>query len=123
VKQSANWENKEDTYDLNRIKCEAIAVNTDSGICPGIAKTERGEVFMIGGRTPEPNGICCQAFAAIGPMKLAMMLTEKMDWETKDYFDIVCPMDLLPIDFLESRKNRSTYASRHFCNFGLPVGR
>ena len=91
MKQSANWENTEDTCDLNRIKCEAIAVNTDSGICPGIAKTERGEVFMIGGRTPEPNGICCQAFAAIGPMKLAMMLTEKMDWETKDYFDIVCP--------------------------------
>ena len=76
---------------LNEIKCEAIAVNTDSGICPGIAETKRGEVFTIGGRTPEPNGICCQAFSAISSMKLAMSLTDKMDWETKDYFDIVCP--------------------------------
>jgi hypothetical protein len=24
-------------------------------------------------------------------MKLVMMLTEKMGWEKKEYFDIVCP--------------------------------
>jgi hypothetical protein len=24
-------------------------------------------------------------------MKLAMSLTEKMEWEMKEYFDIVCP--------------------------------
>jgi uncharacterized repeat protein (TIGR04076 family) len=76
---------------LNEIKCEAIHVNTDSKICPGIAKTEQGEVFIMGGRTPEPKGICCQAFSAIGPMKLTMMLTDKMDWEKKEYFDITCP--------------------------------
>jgi len=76
---------------LNKIKCEAITVNTDTGICPGIAKTERGEVYIIGARTPDSKGICCQAFSAIGPMKLAMMLTEKMDWEKKEYSDIVCP--------------------------------
>jgi uncharacterized repeat protein (TIGR04076 family) len=75
----------------NRIKCEAIAVNTESGICPGVAKTERGEVFIIGARTPDSKGICCQALSAISPMKLAMSLTEKMDWETKEYSDIVCP--------------------------------
>jgi hypothetical protein len=45
----------------------------------------------MGGRTPEPKGICCQAFTAIGPMKLAMMLTDKMDWEKNEYFDITCP--------------------------------
>jgi uncharacterized repeat protein (TIGR04076 family) len=73
------------------IKCEAVVVNTESGICPGIAKTEQGEVFIFGGRTPEPKGICCQALSAIGPMKLAMSLTEKMDWETKGYFDTICP--------------------------------
>jgi uncharacterized repeat protein (TIGR04076 family) len=76
---------------LNEIKCEAIHVNTDSKICPGIAKTEQGEVFIMGGRTPEPKGICCQAFSAIGPMKLTMMLTDKMDWEKKEHFDITCP--------------------------------
>jgi hypothetical protein len=24
-------------------------------------------------------------------MKLAMALTEKMEWETKEYFDMTCP--------------------------------
>jgi len=82
----------------NKIQCEAVAVNTDSGICPGVAKTERGEVFMLGARTPESNGICCQAFSAISPMKLAMSLTEKMDWEMKDHFDVVCPHFFADVD-------------------------
>jgi uncharacterized repeat protein (TIGR04076 family) len=72
----------------NKVKCEAITVNTESGVCPGVAKTERGEVFIIGGRTPDSKGICCQAFSAISSMKLALSLTEKMDWEMKEYFDI-----------------------------------
>ena len=75
----------------NEVRCEAIAVNTESGTCPGVAKTERGEVFIIGARTPGSKGICCQAFSSISSMKLAMSLTEKMSWETKEYFDIVCP--------------------------------
>src|SRR4030042_2056918 len=75
----------------NRIKCEAIKVNTESQICPGVAKTEQGEVFMLGTRTPDSKGICCQALSAISPMKLARSLTDRMDWETKEYFDIVCP--------------------------------
>jgi hypothetical protein len=29
--------------------------------------------------------------SAISPMKLAMSLTEKMSWENKEYFDVVCP--------------------------------
>lgn len=75
----------------NKIKCEAVAVKTESGICPGVAKTERGEVFILGARTPDSKGICCQALTAISPMKLAMALTEKMDWETKEHFDVQCP--------------------------------
>jgi uncharacterized repeat protein (TIGR04076 family) len=75
----------------NRIKCEAVGVSTESGICPGVAKTGKGEVFILGARTPDSKGICFQALSAISPMKLAMSLTEKMDWETKDYFDVVCP--------------------------------
>jgi uncharacterized repeat protein (TIGR04076 family) len=75
----------------NKIRIEAVSVNTESGICPGLAKTERGEVFTLGPRTPPEKGICCIAFTAISPMKLAMAYTEKMEWETKDYFDIVCP--------------------------------
>jgi uncharacterized repeat protein (TIGR04076 family) len=75
----------------HEIRCEAIKVNTDTGICPGMAKTEKGEVFIIGGRTPSSKGICCQSFSSIAPMKLAMMYTDKMSWEKNDYFDIVCP--------------------------------
>jgi uncharacterized repeat protein (TIGR04076 family) len=76
---------------FNEIRCEAVKVNTDSGVCPGMARTKQGEVFVIGARTPSSAGICCQAFTALAPMKLAMMYTEKMSWETNDYFDIVCP--------------------------------
>jgi len=75
----------------HEIKCEAIKVNTDTGVCPGMAKTEKGEVFIIGARTPASKGICCQSFSAIAPMKLALMYTDKMSWEKNDYFDIVCP--------------------------------
>jgi uncharacterized repeat protein (TIGR04076 family) len=75
----------------NVIKCEAVKVSTNSGICPGVAKTEQGEVFIIGSRTPDSKGICCQAFSAISPMKLAMSLTDKMEWEAKEYFDVLCP--------------------------------
>lgn len=71
-----------------QIKCKAIDVRTDSGICPGIAKTEKGEEHTLSARTP---GICTNALTAIYPMSLAMRLTEKMDWEKEDYFDLVCP--------------------------------
>lgn len=76
---------------LQQIRCEAVAVATDSGICPGMAKTERGETFIIGARTPGATGICCQAFTSLAPMKLAMMYTEKMSWEKNEYFDVTCP--------------------------------
>ncbi len=75
----------------NQIKCEVAKVNTDTGICPGVAETKLGETFIIGARTPDSKGICCQAFSALASMKLSMALTEKMDWEEKDYFDITCP--------------------------------
>lgn len=75
----------------NNIRCEAVDVKTESGVCTGLARTERGEVFILGARTPDSKGICCQALSAISPMKLALSLTEKMDWETKGYFDVICP--------------------------------
>ena len=76
---------------LNSIRCEAVSVKTETGVCPGVAQTEQGEVFVIGPRTPESRGICCQAFAAMGPMKLVVACTERMAWEKNDYFDITCP--------------------------------
>lgn len=75
----------------NRIRCEAVEVDAESGVCPGVAKTECGEVFVLGARTPDDRGICMQALGAISPMKLALSLTEKMEWETTGYFDVICP--------------------------------
>jgi uncharacterized repeat protein (TIGR04076 family) len=74
-----------------QIKCEAIEVRTESGICPGMAKTQQGETCEFGARTPAGTAICTNAFNAIYPMALAMRLTDRMDWEQKDYFDITCP--------------------------------
>jgi hypothetical protein len=76
---------------LNTIRCEAVNVRTDSGTCPGIAKTQQGEVHKIGARTPASGGMCCQAFVALSSVRHVMMLTEKMDWETNPFFDVTCP--------------------------------
>ena len=46
---------------------------------------------VLGARTLETNSICTNALTAIHPMNLAMRLTNKMYWEKKDHFDIVCP--------------------------------
>ena len=36
---------------VNTIKCEVTDVKTETGTCPGIARTQKGEVFLIAGRT------------------------------------------------------------------------
>jgi hypothetical protein len=83
--------NQEGAMTYNKIRCEAVTVNTVSHVCSGVAKTEQGEVFVIGARTPDSKGICCQALTSISSMKLAMSLTDKMDWEKNEYFDVTCP--------------------------------
>ena len=75
---------------LNRIRCEAVNVRTDTGICSGIAKTKQGEVYELDGRTPQPVGMCCQALAALNATRLALAVTQK-ESEVKDPFDITCP--------------------------------
>ena len=75
----------------NDIKVTAIKVRTESGICPGMAKIQQGEMWVLGARTPDGTGLCSNAFGAIYPMALAMRLTEKMDWEKRDAFEITCP--------------------------------
>ncbi len=49
------------------VKCEAFEVNTESGICHGLAKIQKGETFILGTRTPESKGICSSALTAIHP--------------------------------------------------------
>jgi hypothetical protein len=77
--------------ELNTIRCEAVTVHTETGTCPGIAKTQQGEVHEIGARTPASMGLCCQAFVALSSMRHVMMLTERLDWESQPHFDITCP--------------------------------
>jgi uncharacterized repeat protein (TIGR04076 family) len=73
------------------IRCEAVAVRTESKVCPGVAKTEQGEVYVLDARTPSPRGICCQALTALNSMKTAMMVTEKLRGETQESLDVSCP--------------------------------
>jgi uncharacterized repeat protein (TIGR04076 family) len=75
----------------HRIRCEALSVNTESGICPGMAKTEQGEVYVMDGRTPGPRGICCQAFGALSGFRAAQMVTDKLDSEKSGHLEISCP--------------------------------
>ena len=77
--------------EFNDIQVTAIEVRTESGICPGMAKIQQGETWVLGPRTPDGKGLCSNAFGAIYPMALAMRLTEKMEWEKKDTFEITCP--------------------------------
>lgn len=75
----------------HQIQVEAVEVRTDSGTCPGMARTQQGETFILGARTPEGPGICANALSAIYPMTFALRLTDRMDWEQRDHFDMVCP--------------------------------
>ncbi len=75
---------------VNSIKCEAFDVRTESGICAGIAKTQKGEECIIDGRTPEANGMCSNAFFALSNAVFVMMTTEKMTGEENGSKDIVC---------------------------------
>lgn len=74
-----------------QIKAEVIKIATDTGCCPGSAKSRIGETFIIGPRTPEP-GMCGRAFHAIHPRAFAMRFTDKMFWEKPDgLVEVTCP--------------------------------
>ena len=73
------------------IKAEVVEVRTESGVCPGMSKSRLGETHTFGARTPQGEGICASAFNAMQPIALAMRLTDKMEWEKQEYFDIMCP--------------------------------
>lgn len=74
------------------IHVEACSVGTESGICPGMAKTEQGETYVMDGRTPQgARGICCQAFTAMSPFRAAMMTTDRLASEQDGHLDVVCP--------------------------------
>lgn len=76
---------------INPIQCEVIEVRTDNNICIGLAKTEKGEKYILDGRTPDGNGMCSNAFCALSNAAFIMMSTEKMNGERDGSIDRVCP--------------------------------
>ena len=76
---------------VHSIKCEAAEVRTESGVCPGLARTVKGESCIIDGRTPEGNGMCSNAFCALSNAAFIMMVTEVMPGEKDGCKDIICP--------------------------------
>ena len=76
---------------LNSIECEAVRVNTESGVCIGLAKVRQGERFIIDGRTPESPGMCSNAFCALSNAAFIMMSTEHMPGEVDGGIERVCP--------------------------------
>ena len=75
----------------HQIHCEALNVRTDTKICPGLAKTEQGETYLLNARTPASKGICCQALTAMNSMRMAMAVTDQEDLNNSEYFDVTCP--------------------------------
>lgn len=74
------------------IKCEAIRVLSDAGICSGSAKCRTGETYVLGLRTPEPNGMCARAFHSVHPTAFAMRCTDRISLEKADgSVEVTCP--------------------------------
>jgi len=74
------------------IRCEIVKVLTDSGICPGSAKSRIGETYVLGLRTPEPKGMCARAFLSAHPIAFAMRFTEQIPLEEADgSVEVRCP--------------------------------
>jgi len=75
-----------------KIKCEVFSIDGGCKICPGSAKMKKGQAFLIGSRTPEPEGVCARSFASIYPVAMAMRFFDEIPWERGNgFFDVTCP--------------------------------
>ena len=92
---------------INSIKCKAIEVRTESGICAGIAKTHKDEEYIIDGRTPESNGMCSNAFCALSNSVFIMMATDKSPGEINGFADRVCPHGVVTFRLSRSDKEKA----------------
>ena len=73
------------------IKCEIVKVATATEVCPGSARCGIGEEYILTARTPEQRGMCQRAFHALHPVAFAMRWSEHLEYENKEFFDVVCP--------------------------------
>jgi len=94
------------------VLCTAIDVRTGSGICPGLAKTQKGEKCIIDGRTPDSGGMCSNAFCALSNTAFIMMATEKMPGETGGYKEIICPHGTVTFRLQRSVSDKSVPFNR-----------
>lgn len=92
---------------VNSIKCKAIEVRTESGICVGLAKTKEGEECIIDGRTPEAKGMCSNAFCSLANAAFIMMATEEMPGEKNGYLDRVCPHGVVTFRISRSTEDKT----------------
>ena len=91
----------------NSIKCVVTKVNTESGVCIGLAKTKQKEQYIIDGRTPESPGMCSNAFCALSNAAFIMMSTEKMAGEIDGYIERVCPHGIVTFRLSRSDKEKA----------------
>lgn len=75
-----------------KIVCELVEIEGGAACCPGSAKTRKGQRFLLGAKTPEPEGLCARAFLSIYPVALAMRFSDEIPWERgQGFFDVKCP--------------------------------
>jgi uncharacterized repeat protein (TIGR04076 family) len=91
---------------VNSVKCKAVEVRTDSGVCAGLARTRQGEECIIDGRTPEANGMCSNAFCSLANAAFIMMATDKMPGEKDGSLDRVCPHGIVTFRMSRSAEDK-----------------
>ena len=90
----------------NSIECVVKNVNTESGVCIGMAQTKQGEQYIIDGRTPESPGMCSNAFCALSNAAFVMMSNEKMPGEIDGSIERVCPHGIVTYRLSRSNKEK-----------------
>ena len=101
---------------FNTVKCEVSEVRTDSGICFGIARTRKGETFLIDGRTPPGPGMCSNAFGALSNAAFIMMCTDKMPGEKDGSVRITCPHGMVTYTLSRSGTPKAEAFDRKGCD-------
>ena len=100
---------------VNSVKCEAIDVKTETRTCIGIAKTQKGEEYIIDERIPKLNGMCSNAFCALGNAVFIMIATQKMPGEKDGYIDRICPHRIVTFRLSRSKiDKKNAYNKKYF---------
>ncbi len=72
------------------IRCEAVEVNTENGVCIGMAQVKEGESYLFSSRTPEAT-MCSNAFCALSNPAFIMLSGGKIRDEKDGMIERVCP--------------------------------